>query len=109
MLQFESLFQKKVLHPVLCRVTFRWVEDKQVAIRLLKLCPNIVKMVNHWESLPKWKRPSSKSYENLLTAVNDNLIPAKLQFSALLLVSSSHFYQSIKVTRQCFHFSMMIF
>ena len=41
-------------------------------------------MVNHWESLPKWKRPSSKSYENLLTAVNDNLIPAKLQFFSFI-------------------------
>ena len=37
-------------------------------------------MVNHWEGLPKSKRSSSKSYANVLSAVNDNLTPAKLHF-----------------------------
>ena len=80
MLQYSSLFQKKALHPVLCPVGLRWVEDKQCAVRLLELWPNMVKVINHWECWPKWKRLSSKSYANFLTAVNDNLIPAELQF-----------------------------
>ena len=66
-----------VVLPFFC---FRWVEDKPVAERLLELWPSIVKMVNHWEGLPKSKRPSSKSYANALSAVNDNLIPVKLYF-----------------------------
>ena len=37
-------------------------------------------LVKHWESKPKSKRPSSKSYENLKAAVNDPLTTAKLQF-----------------------------
>ena len=59
---------------------FRWVEDKPVAERLLELWSGIVKMVNHWAGLPKSKRPSSKSYANVLSAVHDNLTPAKLHF-----------------------------
>ena len=35
-------------------------------------------MFNRWEGLLKSKRPSSKSYANLLSAVNDNLTPANL-------------------------------
>ena len=46
----------------------------------LELWPSIVKMVNHWEGLSKSKRPSSKSYANMFSAVNDNLTPAKLHF-----------------------------
>ena len=42
--------------------------------------PSIVKMVSHREGLRKSKRPSSKSYANVLSAVIDNLIPAKLHF-----------------------------
>ena len=41
---------------------FRWVEDKPVAERLVDLWPNFAKIVRYWESLPKSKRPSSKSY-----------------------------------------------
>ena len=59
---------------------FRLVEDKPVAERRLELWPSIVKMVNHWESLPKSKRPSSKSYPNVLSAVNDNLTLVNLHF-----------------------------
>ena len=76
-----------------------WVKNKQVAIRLLSLWPNIVKMVNNWASLRRWKRPSSKSYEDLLTAVNDNLIPARLQFLSFIASLSKPFllkHQSYK-------------
>ena len=59
---------------------YRWVEDKPVAEKLLDLWPSLAKIVNHWEGLPKSKRPSSKSYANVLSAVNDVLTPAKLHF-----------------------------
>ena len=59
---------------------FRWLEDKPVAERLMDLWPNVAKIVRYWESLPKSKRPSSKSYSNVLSAVADNLTPAKLHF-----------------------------
>ena len=59
---------------------FRWVEDKPVAERLVDLWPNVAKIVHYWESLPKSKRPSSRSYSNVLSAVTDNLTPAKLHF-----------------------------
>ena len=55
MLQSSSLFQKKALNPILCLVALRRVEDKQVAVKLLELWPNIVKMINHWECLPNGK------------------------------------------------------
>ena len=90
MLQSSSFFQKKVLNQILCLVALRRVEDKQVAIKLLELWPNMVKMINRWECLRKWKRSSSKSYEIILTAVNDDLIPAKMHlfsFIACLFVS----------------------
>ena len=41
--------------------TTRWVEDKNVAERLISIWSSIVKIVNHWESLPKSKRPSCNS------------------------------------------------
>ena len=75
---------------------FSWVVDKQILIRLLDFWPSIVKMVNHLESLPKWKILSFKSCQNL-TAVNANLIPAKLQpfsFTASLFELFSLKYQS---------------
>ena len=58
----------------------RWIEDKDVAVRALKLWPNIVKMVNHWESLCKSKRPNNKSYETLAKFHNNSLVPVRLQF-----------------------------
>ena len=90
MLQYSRKKKKKVFNPILCLVALRRVEDKQVAVKLLELWPNIVKMINRWECLPKWKRSSSKSYEILLTAVNDDLIPTKMHlfsFIACLFVS----------------------
>ena len=35
---------------------------------------------NHWEKLPKSKRPKSKSYEHLKSAAEDLPTPAKLHF-----------------------------
>ncbi|XP_066936367.1 uncharacterized protein [Clytia hemisphaerica] len=62
----------------------RWIEDRPVADRLVELWPNMVKMVNHWESLSRSKRPSSKSYQNVLKGVNDYFTPAKLNFFSYL-------------------------
>ena len=63
---------------------FRWVEDKVVAERLIEIWDNVIKIVKFWEGLPKSKRPSSKSYENVKTAAKDLLTPAKLKFFSLL-------------------------
>ena len=60
--------------------TFRWIENNCVAVKVLKLWPNIVKMVNHWEKSPKPKRQSSKSYSIKAAAVNNYLISAELHF-----------------------------
>ena len=37
-------------------------------------------MVNYLEGLPKSRKPSSKSYANVLSTVNHNLTAAKLHF-----------------------------
>ena len=75
----------------------RWVEDKKVADRLLTIWPNMVKIVKFWESLLKSKHPSSKSYENVKAAVQNQLTPAKLSvfsFLALLFEPFLRKYQS---------------
>ena len=58
----------------------RWVEDKKVSDRLLCIWLNIIKIINFWKSLPKRKQPSSKSFENVKTVVEDVLTPVKLSF-----------------------------
>ena len=58
----------------------RWVENKKVAERLISIWPSIVKIVNHWESLPKSKRLSCKPYEFVVNAVKYELSLARLQF-----------------------------
>ena len=60
--------------------SFRWVENKKVADQLIEIWHNIKKLVAHWEKLPKYKRPSSKSYANVKAAVEDPMTPAKLMF-----------------------------
>ncbi|MEO0688534.1 MAG: hypothetical protein AAFY76_26575, partial [Cyanobacteria bacterium J06649_11] len=39
-----------------------------------------LKVVKYWEGLPKSKRPTSKSYANLVSVISDPFIVAKLQF-----------------------------
>ena len=58
----------------------KWIENNCVAVKLLELWPNIVKMVNHWEKSPKPKRQSSKSYSIKAAAVNNDLTSAELHF-----------------------------
>ena len=54
-------------------------------------------MVNHWEKLPKSKRSSSKSYSNIVAAVTDDLIPAKLHFLSFV----AGILESFLVKYQC--------
>lgn len=47
---------------------------------MISIWENILKIVKYWESLPKSKRPTSKSYANLVSVISDPFIVAKLQF-----------------------------
>ena len=58
----------------------RWVEDREPADKLVKLWPNMVKLVGFWEKGPKKLRPKSKTYEHVKTAVEDLVTPAQLAF-----------------------------
>ena len=60
--------------------SFRWVEGKKEADRLIEIWRNIKKLAAHWEKLPKYKRPSSKNYAQVKVAVEDPMTPAKLTF-----------------------------
>ena len=63
---------------------FRWVEDQAVADRLKKIWPHIIKMVTHWESIPKSSRLNSKSYDAVVKGVKDELTFAKLSFFSFI-------------------------
>ena len=67
---------------------FRWVEDKKVSNRIIKIWPSIVKIVNHWSLLSPSKQPKCKSYEVLKNAVLP-LLP-NLISSVFLMGVSSH-------------------
>lgn len=58
----------------------RWVEDKKVAEKLIKLWPNMIKLFGYWEGLCASKRPGSKSYKNTKKGIDDPLTVAKLHF-----------------------------
>ena len=58
----------------------RWVEDEQVAERALQLRPNVLKMLQVWQSLAPSKRLSCKSYGTLIDTHRDHLISIKLRF-----------------------------
>ena len=51
---------------------------KRVCNQLISLWENITALSKFWESLPKKKRPSSKSYINVKKAVDDDLTVSKL-------------------------------
>ena len=59
---------------------YSMVEDLPVAERLLSIWNDIKKLIKFWESLPNSKRRSCKSYNHLMNAVSDILMPANLQF-----------------------------
>ena len=57
----------------------RWVEDKEVADRLIDIWTCMVKLVEYYEGLYKSKRPSCKSYTDVKAATHDILTVEKLQ------------------------------
>ena len=65
-------------------ISSRWVEDKKVSDRIIKIWSSIVKIVNHWSSLPPSKQPKCKSYEVLKNAVKDPSAVAKFNFFSFL-------------------------
>ena len=66
------------LHVHFCGT--RWVEDKMVTEKLIKLWPNMIKVFDFWNILCKPKQPCSKSYENTKKGIEDPLTMAKLHF-----------------------------
>ena len=60
----------------------RWIEDSDVVERAIKIWDNILKIFKFWESLPKHKRPSSKSYLIVQEATRDNMSLANLHIFA---------------------------
>ena len=61
--------------------TFRWVENKKVADRLIELWDNIRQLSKFWDKLPKSKQPKSKSYKIVQEAISDLFtLVVKLKF-----------------------------
>ena len=58
----------------------RCIDDQFVAERLIEIWPSIKLLVKFWQSFPKSKRPSFKSYEVVVETVADPLVVAKLRF-----------------------------
>ena len=58
----------------------RWVDNKRVSDQLILSWENMIVSSKICESLPKKKRPSSKSYINVKKAVDDDLTVSKLSF-----------------------------
>ena len=56
----------------------RWFDSKRISDQLISLWKNIIALSKFWESLPKKKRLSSKSYVNVKKAVDDDLTVSKL-------------------------------
>ena len=69
----------------------RWVADHTVAENLIDIWPNIKKVDDFWQKLPKSKQPKSKSYINLHDAVIDLFTPEKLNFFSCMAT----FFQSV--------------
>ena len=64
----------------------RWVENDVVAKKALSIWPKMIKVLDFWKGLPKFKQPGrrkpgeNKSYEFLLSQMNDPLVPVKPNF-----------------------------
>ena len=70
-----------------------------MADRLIQIWPQIISIINFWNSLPRSKQPSSKSYLNVKKSCADPLYPAKLKFFsffASMLEPYLHLYQTDK-------------
>ena len=58
----------------------RWVQDRPVAERVIEVWGPCAKLIRHYESLSKSKRPKNKSNERLVSHYTDLLVLVKLQF-----------------------------
>ena len=64
----------------------RWVENDVVANRALSIWSKVIEVLDYWKGLPKSKQPGrgrpgeNKSYDFLLSKMNDLLVPVKLRF-----------------------------
>ena len=58
----------------------RWVEDEDVAVRGIEVWPDFVKLVKHYESQCKSKRPDNKSYATLVDQHDNSFVPLRMQF-----------------------------
>ena len=56
----------------------RWIEDAEVADRLINLWENVTKIVRFWEKLLKSQQSSCKSFLSVESAMNDKFVVAKL-------------------------------
>ena len=75
----------------------RWVEDKRIADRAIEIWVNECKIIDVWQKLAPSQRPKCKSYTTVVTAVNDQLATAKLQFFSFIAITLQPFlelYQS---------------
>ena len=75
----------------------RWVEDKKGADRAIEIWVNICKVIDVWQKLAPSKRSRCKSYTTVVTAINDQLATAKLQFFNFIAMTLQPFlelYQS---------------
>ena len=63
----------------------RWIEDKEVAERALKVWESVVAAVRYWEILCKSKKPKhNNSFDTLVIHYQDLLMTAKLHFLAFI-------------------------
>ena len=69
----------------------RWVEDKKVADRAVEIWVNICKIIKVWQKLAPSKRPRCKSYTTVVTAINGQLVTAKLQFFSFVAMTLQPF------------------
>ena len=75
----------------------RWVEDKKGADRAIEIWVNICEVIDVWQKLAPSKRSRCKSYTTVVTAINDQLATAKLQFFNFIAMTLQPFlelYQS---------------
>ena len=78
---------------------FRWVEGQKVSERIVEIWPSVIKIMNHWMSLPPSKQPQCKTYEVVKGAIKDLFKVTKLKFFSFiagLLMPYLTIYQSQK-------------
>lgn len=58
----------------------RWVRDESIGCQAITIWQFVVNVVNHCQSLSKWKHLKNKSHDLLVKYVSDNLMFLKFQF-----------------------------